>query len=99
MWRLRRDLERVTMERDILKKSARHRLGPPAMRFAFIRRHTREFPLDVMCRVLEVSARGYYAWLARPESRRSREDRRLLTEIRAIHRQSRRRYGSPRGPP
>jgi len=66
------------------------------MRFAFIRRHTGEFPLDVMCRVLEVSASGYYAWLARPESRRSRDDRRLLTEIRAIHRQSRRRYGSPR---
>jgi len=66
------------------------------MRFAFIRRHTGEFPLDVMCRVLEVSASGYYAWRTRPESRRSREDRRLLTEIRAIHRQSRRRYGSPR---
>ena len=66
------------------------------MRFAFIRRHTGEFPLDVMCRVLEVSASGYYAWRHRPESRRSREDRRLLLEIRAIHRQSRRRYGSPR---
>lgn len=66
------------------------------MRFAFIRRHTGEFPVDVMCCVLEVSASGYYAWLHRPESRRSREDRRLLLEIRAIHRQSRRRYGSPR---
>jgi transposase len=30
VWRLRRDLERVTQERDILKRSARHRLGPPA---------------------------------------------------------------------
>ena len=36
------------------------------MRFAFIRRHTGEFPLDVMCRVLEVSASGYYAWLHSP---------------------------------
>jgi putative transposase len=66
------------------------------MRFAFIRRHTGEFPLDVMCRVLEVSASGYYAWLHRPESRRSRDNRQLLIEIRAIHRQSHRRYGSPR---
>jgi len=66
------------------------------MRFAFIRRHTVEFPVDVMCAVLEVSTSGYYAWLHRPESLRSRDDRRLLLEIRAIHRQSRRRYGSPR---
>ena len=49
-----------------------------------------------MCQVLDVSLSGYYAWLHRPESQRSREDRRLLIETRAIHRQSRRRYGSPR---
>jgi transposase InsO family protein len=66
------------------------------MRFAFIRRHAGEYPLGWMCQVLRVSMSGYYAWLRRPESRRSREDRRLLLEIRAIHRQSRRTYGSPR---
>lgn len=66
------------------------------MRFAFIRRHAEEYPLGWMCQVLGVSMSGYYAWLRRPESRRSREDRRLLIEIRAIHRQSRRTYGSPR---
>ncbi len=66
------------------------------MRFVFIRRHAGEFPLGRMCQILEVSPSGYYAWLRRPESRRSRDDRRLLTEIRAIHRQSRRTYGSPR---
>ena len=66
------------------------------MRFAFIRRHAGEYPLGRMCRVLEVSPSGYYAWLHRPESQRSRDDRRFLIEIRAIHRQSRRTYGSPR---
>ena len=30
------------------------------MRFAFIRRHTVEFPVDVMCAVLEVSTSGYW---------------------------------------
>jgi len=49
-----------------------------------------------MFQVLEVSPSGYYAWLRRPESQRSRDDRRLLIEIRAIHHQSRRTYGSPR---
>ena len=69
------------------KKSARHRLGPPTMRFAFIRRHAGEFPMAWMFQVLDVSPSGYYAWLRRPESRRSRDDRRLLVEIRAIHRE------------
>ena len=49
-----------------------------------------------MCRVLEASPGGYYAWLERPESRRGREDRRLLVEIKAIHQESRGVYGSPR---
>lgn len=66
------------------------------MRFAFIRRHARQYPVAVMSRLLGVSSSGYYAWLHRPESRRSRDDRRLLTAIRTIHRQSRRTYGSPR---
>ena len=66
------------------------------MRFVFIRRHAGEFPVAWMCQVLGVSLSGYYAWMTRPESRRSREDRRLLLEIRTIYRQSRRTYGSPR---
>lgn len=49
-----------------------------------------------MCRVLEVSRSGYYDWLRRPESRRSREDRALLVHIRASHKRSRGTYGSPR---
>ena len=66
------------------------------MRFAFIRRYAKEFPVTWMCKVLEVSLSGYYAWSSRPESQRSRDDRRLLVEIRAIHRKSQRTYGSPR---
>ena len=49
-----------------------------------------------MCRVLEVSNGGYYAWRKRPESRRDRENRRLTVEIKAIHQESRQTYGSPR---
>lgn len=49
-----------------------------------------------MCRVLEVSRGGYYAWLKRPESHRAREDRVLLVHIRASHKGSRGTYGSPR---
>ena len=49
-----------------------------------------------MARQLRVSRSGYYAWQKRPESSRSREGRRLMLEIRAIHEESRRSYGSPR---
>jgi len=49
-----------------------------------------------MCKVLKVSRSSYYAWLIRPESRRARENRRLLVKIKAIHKRSRNTYGSPR---
>lgn len=49
-----------------------------------------------MCRVLEVSTSGYYDWRGRAESRRQKEDRRLVVEIKAIHKESRQTYGSPR---
>ena len=49
-----------------------------------------------MCRVLEVSASGYYAWRKRPASKRAREDGVLLRQIRTIHEASRQSYGVPR---
>ena len=49
-----------------------------------------------MCRVLGVSTSGYYAWLKRQSSRRSREDAILTDRIRWIHLRSRGTYGSPR---
>jgi len=50
----------------------------------------------VMARVLEGSTSGYYGWRRRRECRRSRENRRLLVEIKAIHAESDATYGSPR---
>ncbi len=49
-----------------------------------------------MCEVLGVSSSGYYDSLDRPESRRSKENRRLTDKIRRSHRVSRETYGSPR---
>ena len=47
-----------------------------------------------MCRVLEVSASGFYAWRDRPMSSRARANERLKLEIRAVHRWSKRYYGA-----
>src|SRR5512145_1619003 len=49
-----------------------------------------------MCRVLGVSASGYYAWETRGPSRRATEDAGLLELIRRFHRASRGTYGAPR---
>jgi len=51
------------------------------------------FRIAAMCRVLQVSTSGYYAWNRRGESQRSRENRTLLAQIKAIHKESRRSYG------
>jgi len=49
-----------------------------------------------MCRVLEVSTSGYYAWRNRLPSKRARENVILLERIKVIHAWSRETYGSPR---
>jgi putative transposase len=49
-----------------------------------------------MCRVLEVSTSGYYAWQKRAPSLRARSNAALCDRIRVIHAQSRETYGSPR---
>jgi len=66
------------------------------MRFVFIQTHARIFHITTMCRVLEVSKAGYYAWRARPLCERVKADRHLLARIRVIHAAARARYGSPR---
>jgi len=65
------------------------------MRDRAIQQHDRRYPVRLMCRALAVSAGGYYAWKDRPESRRARHTRILLSEIRGVHRESRETYGSP----
>jgi len=66
------------------------------MRFRFIEDRRVEYPVRIMCDVLEVSRAGYYAWRSRPESTRSAENRELLADIQQIHSDNRGRYGSPR---
>jgi putative transposase len=67
------------------------------VKFAFIEEHLASlFPLDVICRVLEVSRSGYYAWRERPESNRAKRREELALRIQRIHEEYRRVYGSPR---
>ena len=66
------------------------------MRFAFIFAEKAQWPIAVMCRVLEVSRSGYHAWTKRPPSKRAIENAELAAEIAEVHAESGKRYGSPR---
>jgi len=66
------------------------------MRFVFIHAHARLWRITTMCRVLEVSRAGYYAWRARPLCDRVKADRVLAEQIREIQQRVKQRYGSPR---
>ena len=66
------------------------------MKFAFIQAEKATFPVTVLCRVLGVSRAGFYAAQRRPVPPRVTEDARMAAQIAAIHRASRRCYGSPR---
>jgi len=61
-----------------------------------MRANQARWPIATMARLLGVSTSGYYAWLVREPSRRSRSDAQLLTRIRTLHASSRGTYGVPR---
>src|SRR5580658_8218685 len=71
------------------------RQGEP-VRFGFIETEKACYPVALLCRVLDVSRSGFYAWRKRAASPRAVEDQRLTLEVSAIYTESRRRYGSPR---
>ncbi|WP_259059048.1 IS3 family transposase [Salinibacter ruber] len=97
---LRKKLRQMKQERDILGKSdGLVRKGDRRCTtriFRFIDFCQAAFPISVMCRVLEVSTSGYYAWRKRPPSKRAQKDAMLTNRIRQIHDHSRGTYGSPR---
>lgn len=65
-------------------------------RFSFIDRMKKAYPLQLLCKVMQVSCRGYRAWRCRPVSRRQRDDMIILAHIREQHRLALGSYGRPR---
>lgn len=64
--------------------------------FRFVEREKARHRVTSMCRLLGVSASGYWAWRGRAPSTRSLTDAELLGQIRAAHEASRGTYGAPR---
>lgn len=61
-----------------------------------MRAYQADYPITMLCRMLEVSPSGFYAWCKRPPSARRQADMMLGDRIEALYRQSRSTYGRPR---
>ena len=102
---LKRELDRVKRERDILAKAvAFFSASDPRERVMAVYRFIAEekattgcsWSVAEMCRTLEVSRSGFYDWARRRPCARVVDDATLAVEIEAIWEASDRTYGSPR---
>lgn len=66
------------------------------MKYAFVDSQKEYYPVATLCRVLEVSRRGYYDWVQRPVSAQQKANRQLLSEIKRVFEETREVYGAPR---
>ena len=66
------------------------------MIFGFIKNHAKIFPIEKMCKVLNVSQSGYYRWKTAAISQRLQKKTVLKEKITALYFESKQRYGSPR---
>ena len=66
------------------------------MRYRFIQVEKATYPVEVLCRVLDVARSGFYAWCRRPLGTRAQQNQGLVTQIRTCYHAARGRYGSPR---
>jgi putative transposase len=66
------------------------------VKFSFIAKHRGVWPAGWLCEALGVSRGGFYAWLTRPRSQRSRSDEELGARVRASFLASDRTYGARR---
>ena len=66
------------------------------MKFSFVAKHRGIWAVDWMCGALGVSRGGFYAWLTRPRSKRSRDNEELSSKVRESFLASDRTYGARR---
>ncbi|WP_197339992.1 IS3 family transposase [Ralstonia solanacearum] len=98
--RLRAEVSRLKMERDIPKKGSGVLREGIDVKYAFIERSRHRWPVSMLCEVLEVSPSGYHQRKQRtvpdrPHRGRITDDA-LLAHILAIHAQVKGEYGWPR---
>jgi putative transposase len=66
------------------------------VRYPFIEAERALYPVNLLCRVMQVSRSGFYAWQQRRPSQRAQETQRLDAQIKELFEASKRRSGSPK---
>lgn len=66
------------------------------MKYTFIKNHEYLFPIEKMCKVLEIGSSGYYKWKNKSISNRTLRKNEIKQQITSIYFASKQRYGSPR---
>jgi putative transposase len=94
--RLRQEVADLRLQREILKKNAGHPCRSAAQRCQRVRDMSQQYSVSLLCRVLDVSRSGYYAWLRQDHGPRAQETARLDQVIEETFIDNRRAYGSPR---
>lgn len=61
-----------------------------------MKKHTQQFPIRLMCKMLTVSPSGYYDWRGRPSSTRAQANALLATKIKALFDDEKSRAGAKR---
>ncbi|MFD3262337.1 IS3 family transposase, partial [Paenibacillus lentus] len=79
-----------------MKKGAAHLQQRKELRFQFIKEHRSEFPVEKMCKVLQVSRSGFYKWQKALPSEQKLRKAKVLERVMYHFHDSEERYGSPK---
>ena len=66
------------------------------MKYVFIKEHSNQFSIKLMCELFKVSRIGFYSFITRPLSRRQQSNQQLDEKITQVYNQHKKRYGAPR---
>ena len=55
------------------------------MKYKFIKENGSQFSVEAMCKFFEVSRSGYYDWVDRPVSNRSKANQSLLKDVKNLN--------------
>ncbi|RLD57366.1 MAG: IS3 family transposase [Bacteroidetes bacterium] len=94
---LKKELRNVKMERDNLKKGGKHLFHERPLRYAFILKNRKNYPVEKMCKSMRISKNSYYNWLNTKDLDKTNPIKTNLKErIKSIFEESREIYGSYR---
>ena len=66
------------------------------MKYAWIRQHSLDHPVTVLCQFMAVSRSCYYGWLNSPKTEREKEDEELIKILKILFEKGRGSYGTRR---